>query len=174
MSEDIGKPAAGRQDCIAGRTLVFSPQSLSSGERQMSRISITFFAAAVVYALGGMVLGMYMGGSGDHTMAPVHAHINLLGWASLALMGAFYGLAGAQVPAKLAWANFGVSNLGNILTLPMVAVIQSGKPPNVPVLVGGELAIVGGMLLFGAAIVVVARATPAAAAPASSTVRKAA
>jgi hypothetical protein len=110
-----------------------------------------------------MVLGMYMGASNDHTMAPVHAHINLLGWASLALMGAFYGLAGARAPAKLAWTNFGLSNLGNLLTLPMVAVIQSGKPPIVPVLVGGEVAIVLGMLLFGVAIVQVGRATPAAA-----------
>jgi len=129
----------------------------------MSRISIAFFGAAVVYALGGMVLGVYMGASNDHTMAPVHAHINLLGWASLALMGAFYGLAGARTPAKLAWANFGLSNLGNLLALPMVAVVQSGKPPIVPVLVGGEVAIVLGMLLFGIAIIQVARSSPAAA-----------
>jgi hypothetical protein len=129
----------------------------------MSRISIAFFGAAVVYALGGMVLGMYMGASNDHSMAPVHAHINLLGWASLALMGAFYGLAGARTPAKLAWTNFGLSNLGNLMSLPMVALIQSGKPPIVPLLVGGEVAIVLGMLLFGVAIVQVGRATPAAA-----------
>ena len=132
----------------------------------MSKISIAFFGAAVVYALGGMVLGMYMGGSGDHSMAPVHAHINLLGWASLAIMGAFYGLAGDRTPAKLAWANFGLSNVGNLMSLPMVAVIQSGKPPIVPVLVGGELAIVAGMLAFGLSLIVVARAPAAAAAPA--------
>ena len=130
----------------------------------MSRISITFFAAAVVYALGGMLLGMYMGGSNDHTMAPVHAHINLLAWASLALMGAFYGLAGDTAPARLAWANFGLSNVGNLMALPMVALIQAGKPPVVPVLLGGEVAIVAGMLLFGAAIITVARAAPAPAA----------
>jgi hypothetical protein len=106
-------------------------------------------------------------------MAPVHAHINLLGWASLALMGAFYGLAGDRTPAKLAWANFGLSNLGNAMTLPMVAVIQTGKPPIVPLLVGGEVAIVAGMLLFGAALLVVARA-PAAAAADGAEVRKAA
>jgi hypothetical protein len=140
----------------------------------MSRISITFFGAAVVYALGGMVLGMYMGASNDHAMAPVHAHINLLGWATLALMGAFYGLAGAHAPAKLAWANFGVSNLGNILTLPMVAMIQAGKPPIVPVLLAGEIGIVLGMLLFGAALIVTARAAPASAAATTADVRKAA
>jgi len=138
----------------------------------MSRISIAFFGAAVLYALFGMLLGMYMGASNDHSMAPVHAHINLLGWASLAIMGAFYGLAGAQAPTTLAWANFGFSNLGNLMALPMVAMIQAGKPPIVPVLLGGEVAIVLGMVLFGVALIVTARAAPAAAAPGRPDVRR--
>lgn len=140
----------------------------------MSRIAIYFFGAAVLYALGGMVLGMYMGGSGDHSMAPVHAHINLLGWASLALMGAFYGLAGDKAPANLAWANFGLSNLGNVLSLPMVAMIQAGKPPIVPVLVGGEMLIVVGMLTFGLALITVARASDAATTSAKPALKSAA
>ena len=141
----------------------------------MSRISLAFFGAAVVYALGGMVLGMYMGGSGDHSMAPVHAHINLLGWASLAIMGAFYGLAGVQAPARLAWTNFTLSNVGNLMSLPMVALIQAGKPPIEPLLIGGEVLIVGGMLAFGLALVSVARASSAAvAAPTKATTAKAA
>jgi hypothetical protein len=141
----------------------------------MSRIATVFFGAAVIYALGGMVLGMYMGASNDHAMAPVHAHINLLGWASLALMGAFYGLAGAQAPARLAWTNFTLSNLGNLMSLPMVAMIQAGKQPVLPLLIGGEVLIVLGMLVFGAAVVMVARSAPAAAAPAEvSPTRKAA
>ena len=74
--------------------------------------------------------------------------------------GAFYGLAGDAAPPRLAWANFGLSNLGNLMALPMVAMIQAGKPPVVPVLLGGEVAIVAGMLLFGAAIVTVAQAAP--------------
>ena len=124
----------------------------------MSRISTAFFGAAVLYALAGMLMGMHMGMANDHTMAPVHAHINLLGWASLAIMGAFYGLAGAQAPMKLGWANFTLSNLGNLMALPMVALIQQGKPPILPLLVGGELAIVAGMLLFGLAVLQVGRA----------------
>lgn len=141
----------------------------------MSRISISFYGVAVIYALGGMVLGMYMGGSGDHSMAPVHAHINLLGWATLALMGAFYGLAGEKAPAKVAWANLAVSNVGNVLALPMVALIQMGKPPIVPILVGGEILIVAGMLLFGLSILMVARGqTASAQAPAKAPAARAA
>jgi hypothetical protein len=127
----------------------------------MSRISIAFFGSAVLYALTGMVLGMVMGASGDHTLAPVHAHINLLGWASLALMGGFYGLAGAQTPAKLAWSNFALSNIGNLVTLPLLVRLLLGDASVGPMLGAGELLIVAGMVLFGLSVIVVARRTPA-------------
>ena len=42
--------------------------------------------------LGGMMLGEYMGANNDFTLAPLHAHINLLGWVTLALFGTFYAL----------------------------------------------------------------------------------
>jgi hypothetical protein len=123
---------------------------------------VAFFGAAVLYALTGMSLGMVMGASGDHTLAPVHAHINLLGWASLALMGAFYGLAGDLAPAKLAWINFGVSNLGNLITLPLLAMLLQGDPSIIPVMAVGEVIIVLGMLVFAGSIISVWRRSPAA------------
>jgi len=123
----------------------------------MSKISIAFFGSAVVYALTGMVLGMVMGASGDHSLAPVHAHINLLGWATLALMGAFYGLAGAQAPARLAWINFAVSNLANLITLPLLAMLLKGNEAVIPVMSVGEILLVLGMLIFGVAVLTVAR-----------------
>jgi hypothetical protein len=129
----------------------------------MSRISIAFFGAAALYGLVGMAMGMMMGASGDHSLMPVHAHMNLLGWASLALMGAFYGIAGARTPAKLAWANFIVSNLGNLITLPLLAMLLGGNTGVVPVMVVGEVLIVLGMVLFVVAIAKVGRASPAAA-----------
>jgi hypothetical protein len=131
----------------------------------MSRISMAFFGAAVLYALAGMLLGMVMGASNDDTLAPVYAHMNLLGWASLALMGAFYGLAGDLAPAKLAWVNFGFSNLGNLITLPLLAMLLEGDASVTPVMVVGEVMIVLGMLVFAAALLNVARRIP----PASAT-----
>lgn len=130
----------------------------------MNRISIAFFGAAVTYALTGMVMGMWMGASGDHTLSPVHAHINLLGWASLALMGAFYGLAGERAPRGLAWINFFVSNVGNLLSLPLLALLLLGDRSVLPLMAVGEVLMVAGMVIFAAAIVTVARQTPAAAA----------
>lgn len=123
----------------------------------MSKISVAFFGAAVLYALAGMCLGIFMGTSGDHTLSPVHAHINLLGWATLALMGTFYGLAGAQTPPRLAWTNFVVSNLGNLISLPLLALLLKGDTRVAPIMGAGEVLLVLGMLIFGVAILNVAR-----------------
>lgn len=40
--------------------------------------------------VAGVCLGIYMGLSHDFALTPVHAHVNLLGWASLALFGLSY------------------------------------------------------------------------------------
>jgi hypothetical protein len=48
------------------------------------------FALASVSAVVGVSLGFYMGIMHDFTLAPVHAHVNLLGWVSLFLMGLYY------------------------------------------------------------------------------------
>src|SRR5438046_2816609 len=58
----------------------------------MPRVSAAFFTLGAVLLLGGMGLGQYMGASEDFLFAPVHAHINLLVWVTLALFGTFYAL----------------------------------------------------------------------------------
>jgi len=49
-----------------------------------------FLKFAVVYLMLGMGIGMAMGITHHFEYAPVHAHINLLGWASLALVAMIY------------------------------------------------------------------------------------
>lgn len=123
----------------------------------MSKISVAFFGAAVVYALIGMVLGVLMGATGDHTLSPVHAHINLLGWATLALMGSFYGLAGDRTPVRIAWINFLVSNAGNLVTLPLLAMLMLGDRSVIPLMAAGEVLLVLGMVIFAYAVFTVGR-----------------
>ena len=48
------------------------------------RLSAGFFLLAVISALGGMVWGIQMSASGDHSLSPAHGHLNLIGWVSLA------------------------------------------------------------------------------------------
>jgi hypothetical protein len=50
-------------------------------------ISPLFLRVAVVFAITGMALGIYMGAAQDFALSPVHAHINLVGWVSMFLAG---------------------------------------------------------------------------------------
>ena len=56
----------------------------------MPRIGLWFILLAGLCLMVGVYLGMWMGMNKDFTLAPVHAHLNLLGWASLALFGLTY------------------------------------------------------------------------------------
>ncbi len=56
----------------------------------MQRIDVYFMVLAGLMLLSGVMLGIHMAMSHDHSLMPVHAHTNLVGWASLALFGLTY------------------------------------------------------------------------------------
>ncbi len=58
----------------------------------MARLDIKFLLLAAVALSIGVGMGIYMGIAHDFSLAPVHAHMNLVGWASLALFGITYKL----------------------------------------------------------------------------------
>ena len=119
----------------------------------MPRVSKAFFLCAVVYGICGMSLGIFMGASEDHTLMPVHAHVNLLGWVSLAIMGTFYALVGDRAPPKLAWVNFALSNVGLLLVGPLLArLLLTGDKAVIPLMGIGEVSLVIGMVVFAIVI----------------------
>lgn len=122
----------------------------------MPRVSYAFFIVAFVCGLTGMIMGMAMGAAENFTLMPVHAHLNLLGWVSLALMGGFYALAGRRASNRLAWTNLAVSSFGILVCIPALALLLLGDKSVVPFLMTGELSLVGGMLLFGANLILAA------------------
>jgi len=114
----------------------------------MSKLSLAFFATAAVFALMGMAWGVHMAMTGNFTMAPAHAHLNLLGWASLGIMGAFYGIAGDRANKRLGWLNYALSTVAVVVTIPALAMLlASGGKENLGVKIGPLLAIAG-MLVF--------------------------
>lgn len=81
----------------------------------MPRIDVSFIVIGVLFLIAGMLLGITMGATHDFQYVPVHSHINLLGWASLALFGLIYRAYPALSNSWLAKAHFIVSVLGSIL-----------------------------------------------------------
>ncbi len=58
----------------------------------MPRLASTFFLTAAIFALIGMVWGIQMSATHDHTLSPAHGHLNLIGFVLMSLFGAFYAL----------------------------------------------------------------------------------
>ncbi len=120
----------------------------------MPRVSAAFFAMGVLYLLVGMSWGMHMGASEDFTMAPAHAHLNLLGWVTMALYGTFYALSAATLCPRLAWANFAASALGVLTMIPGLALFlgHGNDPKFIPIMLVGEVCTVLGLLIFAVSV----------------------
>lgn len=125
----------------------------------MPRISIWFFSVAVIYSLLGMGWGEHMAMSGDHSMFPAHAHLNLLGWVSMAIFGTFYALARDSYSPRLAWIQFGLSNLGTIIMITLLARMLATNDESLGPLIGiGDILTILGQIVFGWQVIRAARA----------------
>jgi cbb3-type cytochrome oxidase subunit 1 len=116
--------------------------------REEDPMSIRFFKAAVVYLVIGVSLGVYMGATGNHTQHPTHAHLNLLGWASMALFGLFYQAFPASAETRLARWHFWIHQLSVPVLMALLFYFLTGHPEVDPLI--GVLSIVAalGILLF--------------------------
>jgi hypothetical protein len=112
------------------------------------RLSYFCFIVAALAALTGMSLGIHMGLSGDFTLAPAHAHLNLLGWVTMALYG-LYHRGVSRDRDRLAWTQVGCAAAGfPLMTGGLGAYLVTGSATFVPFLLAGSLLSVTSMALF--------------------------
>ena len=107
-----------------------------------------FLRLGVLSALLGMSLGVWMGANEDFVLRPVHAHINLLGFASMMLFGLFYRSFPAAGRGWLPMAHFGLSVLGFLILMPSLTLLILQKPLFMPAMIASEIMLVGSMALF--------------------------
>lgn len=81
----------------------------------MKRVDLYFLLLATILLICGAGLGMNMGAREDFQLVPVHAHLNLAGWASLALFGLTYRSYPEIASTKLASYHFIVSGTASVL-----------------------------------------------------------
>lgn len=79
-------------------------------------------------------------------MMPAHAHLNLLGWVTLSIMGGFYALPVSR-PGVLAWVNFVLSSLGAIMMAVLLPQVLTEKLPGT-VMMASEVPAILGMICF--------------------------
>ena len=112
------------------------------------KASMLCFRFAVIFALTGMVIGIIMAASHDHSVMPAHAHLNLLGWVSLFLMGFYYRLHPALDASRVAAAQVCLWVVATIVMTGGIAAIYLGHPFGEPIAIVGSLLILADMLLF--------------------------
>lgn len=117
----------------------------------MKRVDLYFLLLATVLLICGAVLGIVMGSQENFQLVPVHAHLNLAGWASLALFGLTYRAYPQIAATNLARYHFIVSGTGSVL-LPIgigLAVLR-GQPA---LAIASSLLWLLGVLMFLAQLV---------------------
>lgn len=132
----------------------------------MKRVDIYFLLLATVLLICGATLGIVMGSREDFTLVPVHAHLNLAGWASLGLFGLTYRAYPQLAATKLALYHFIVSAIASALLPIGIGLAVLRNEPGLAI-VSSMLWLLG-VLMFLAQIIrlVTAREGAAAAVPA--------
>lgn len=112
----------------------------------MKRVDVYFLLLATILLICGAVLGITMGMRQDFQLVPVHAHLNLAGWASLALFGLTYRVYPQLAATNLARYHFIVSACGSVLLPIGIALAVLKNSPGIAIL--GALLWFVGVLMF--------------------------
>lgn len=107
-----------------------------------------FLRIAVLYILVGVVIGIVMAASHDYTLRPVHTHVNLAGWASMAIFGLFYRAVPAAADSTMAKAHFWIYNISAPILLVLLTMFVSGNTAIEPLLAISSIALAIGFLCF--------------------------
>jgi uncharacterized membrane protein YgdD (TMEM256/DUF423 family) len=114
----------------------------------MKCVPAACFTLASLAAVAGISLGMFMGINDDHTLTPVHAHINLIGWVSMFLFGAYYNMFPHTV-GLLAKIQVTLVAIGYVVAFGALAVmLMQGEKNLLPFTITGSVMVLAGFLLF--------------------------
>lgn len=113
-------------------------------------ISRGFLVMGAVYLVGGILLGSYMGGSGDHSLAPVHAHINLLGFTLMTVFGLGYRLIPGLGAGTLPKVHFWLHQAGALFLLLGLFLMMTGRADEATI--GPVFPVLEGAILLGAVL----------------------
>ena len=120
------------------------------------RLADRFLQLGVLAGASGMLLGVWMGSTEDFTLAPVHAHANLLGWVSMVLYGLVYRAVPEASAGKLPVIHFFLNITSFLVLIPSLALLLLGHASVAPLLGIASIALWLSMVLFA---VIILRAT---------------
>ncbi|PLS20948.1 hypothetical protein [Neptunicoccus cionae] len=93
----------------------------------MRGVSLGFLVLAILSAVCGMIWGIVMAATADHSLAPAHAHLNLLGWVTMAIFAFYYHLVPSAAEGMLPRIHLGLAATGLIGIVPGIVMAQQGQ-----------------------------------------------
>ena len=114
-------------------------------------VSRNFLVLASLFLIVGITIGSYMGGSGDHTLAVSHAHINLLGFTLSAIFALTYKAFPAMADSRLASLHFWLHAVGAVVLNTMLFLMLAGMVTEAamfPIAPITELLVLLGTIIF--------------------------
>ena len=115
-------------------------------------IGTLMMCVSVVILLIGMIAGMVMGIQQNFTLAPAHAHLNLVGGVLLFLFGLYYRLVPAAGNSTLARIQGWLHILGGILFPTGIALVLVGGPAYMVAPIVGSLVVALATALFAVVV----------------------
>ncbi|TMJ38963.1 MAG: hypothetical protein E6G87_05325, partial [Alphaproteobacteria bacterium] len=114
----------------------------------MTGAARNFFILALIYAICGMLLGLYMGLSQDHTQMPTHAHAMVLGWLMSGFFAFFYHFFPEIGRSWLARVHFWFTAAAGVVLLVSLYFVVGGNTQLEPVTGISSMLYFVGLLLF--------------------------
>lgn len=93
----------------------------------MNTLARICWISSPVYLLVGMVFGIWMSATHDHTLMPAHAHLNLIGGVLMAIFGGFYTLFPGSAQTMLAKIQVAATHLAIWFMFPGIILAIQGK-----------------------------------------------
>jgi len=116
----------------------------------MNGIARPFMILAVLWVILGMIWGIQMSATHNHTLSPAHAHLNLVGWVGFAIFAFYYHLVPGAGDGMLAKLHLATAVAGVVLMVPGIAMAVTEQGETLAK-IGAVLTLLS-MLIFAAVI----------------------
>ena len=115
-------------------------------------VARSFLLVGAAFLIVGLLIGMYMAGSGNHDLALSHAHVNLIGFVLSAVFALTYAAYPAMTEGRLGAIHFWLHFVGAVVVNVLLFLLLSGSISDaamVPLAPISEALILIGAILFG-------------------------